>query len=206
MYKDIYKYELENFDFSIIEKCSKEELDKKEIYWIKYYNSFYNGYNQTKGGAANFSHPMQVTPEKLLNIIYDLKNTNLTTIQLGKKYYVSKDTISSINTGKSWFNEEIDYPIRKNNITKYYCQICGKEITSGNKSKICNNCIIEKYRKENWPNRDTLKKLIRTIPFTQIGKMYGVADNTPRKWCKAYGLPYRKKDINQISNEEWEKI
>lgn len=206
LYKDMHKYKLNNFEFLIIEKCLKEELDEKEIYWIQYYDSFYNGYNQTKGGAANFAHPMQVPPDKLLNIIYDLKNTNLTTIQLGEKYSVSKDTISSINTGKSWFDEKIEYPIRKNNIIKTYCKICGKEISSNNKSKICNNCLIEEYRKENWPDRETLKNLIRTIPFTQIGKIYGVTDNASRKWCDYYGLPRRKSDINKISDEEWKKL
>jgi len=28
----------------------------------------------------------------------------------------------------------------------------------------------------------------------------GVSDNAVRKWCKYYGLPYRKKDIKEIYN------
>jgi hypothetical protein len=28
--------------------------------------------------------------------------------------------------------------------------------------------------------------------------MFGVSDNAVRKWCKAYGLPYKKKDIKNI--------
>lgn len=206
LYKDMHQYKIENFIFSIVEECSKNELDDKEIYWIKYYDSFYNGYNQTKGGAANFAHPMRVIPEKLQDIIYDLRNTNLTTVELGKKYSVSKDTISSINTGKSWYDEELDYPIRKNNNIKVYCKICGKEIPSNNHGKICNNCMIEKYREENWPDRDTLKKLIKEKPFTQIGEQYGVTDNAVRKWCDRYNLPRRKSEINKYSDEEWKLI
>lgn len=45
------KYGKECFKFEIIEKCNVELLDKREIYWIKYYNSFLKGFNQTKGGS-----------------------------------------------------------------------------------------------------------------------------------------------------------
>lgn len=46
------KYHENNFDFSIIEECSEDELDDKEIFWIAKYDSYYNGYNQTKGGGG----------------------------------------------------------------------------------------------------------------------------------------------------------
>ena len=39
-YKAIRKYGLENFTFEVIEECNKEELNEKEKYWIKQYNSF----------------------------------------------------------------------------------------------------------------------------------------------------------------------
>lgn len=42
--------ELENLTFEILELCSVEELDDKEIYWIKYYDSYNNGFNKTSGG------------------------------------------------------------------------------------------------------------------------------------------------------------
>jgi len=37
--------------------------------------------------------------------------------------------------------------------------------------------------------------MIKTKSFVNIGKLYGVSDNAVRKWCKYYGLPYRKRDI-----------
>jgi len=36
--------------------------------------------------------------------------------------------------------------------------------------------------------------------------MYNVSDNAIRKWCIAMKLPSSKKEINNYSNEEWEKI
>ena len=31
----IHKYGIENFELTILEECSKEELDEREVYWIK---------------------------------------------------------------------------------------------------------------------------------------------------------------------------
>lgn len=48
----IKKYGLSNFTFEVVEECSRQELDEKERYWIKFYNSYENGFNQTKGGQS----------------------------------------------------------------------------------------------------------------------------------------------------------
>lgn len=50
LYRAFKKYGLNNFSFEIIEKCSEEELNEKEQYYIKYYDSLNNGYNETEGG------------------------------------------------------------------------------------------------------------------------------------------------------------
>lgn len=44
---------VDNFDFEILEECSKEELDAKERDYIKKYNSQDNGYNIQHGGYNN---------------------------------------------------------------------------------------------------------------------------------------------------------
>lgn len=46
------KYGISNFSFEVIEECPKEILDEREIYWIKFYDSYNNGYNLTKGGMS----------------------------------------------------------------------------------------------------------------------------------------------------------
>lgn len=53
LYKAFNKYGIENFDFEIIEKCnSTEEMNEKEIYWIKYYDCLMpKGYNLCEGGG-----------------------------------------------------------------------------------------------------------------------------------------------------------
>lgn len=42
---------IENFTFEIVEKCSKEQLNKKEKLWIETYSSDKYGYNRTAGGS-----------------------------------------------------------------------------------------------------------------------------------------------------------
>ena len=55
-------------------------------------------------------------------------------------------------------------------------------------------------------DRETLKALIRATPFTQIGKKYGVSDNSIRKWCLKYNLPSTKKEIATYSDKEWSEL
>ena len=61
-------------------------------------------------------------------------------------------------------------------------------------------------KKVNRPSREELKNLIRYIPFTVIAEKYKVSDKAISKWCIAENLPSRKKDINNYSDEEWNKI
>lgn len=56
------------------------------------------------------------------------------------------------------------------------------------------------------PDRDKLKELIREKTFREICLQFNVTDHAVRKRCKDYGLPHTKKDINQYSDEEWEKL
>ena len=50
----IQKYGINAFEYEVIEECSLEELDEREIYWIAYYNTFKGfGYNCSPGGGNN---------------------------------------------------------------------------------------------------------------------------------------------------------
>lgn len=56
----IQKYGKENFSFSIIEECQPEELNQKEIYWIKELNSqLPYGYNMSPGGKGGAPRAVQ---------------------------------------------------------------------------------------------------------------------------------------------------
>lgn len=92
---------------------------------------------------------------------------------------------------------------RENN--QAYCLDCGKPVSYG--ALRCLECQSIKNRKVNQrPSREDLKDMIRTQAFTVIGEKYNVSDNTIRKWCKAYNLPVRKKEIQNFTQEEWNNI
>lgn len=75
--KAIEKYGWENFEHEIIEDgiMSEEEANKREIYWIKYYNAYAGnpngGYNMTRGGddRADKGRPVYQIDIKTLKII-----------------------------------------------------------------------------------------------------------------------------------------
>ncbi len=227
LYEEIRKYGLDNFIFEVIEECSLELLNDKENFWIKYYNSTdkNKGYNILKSGNykhsnCQYSQYHKLTLEEVQEIKNLLKNSNLSIIEISKRYNCSDMTIHYIDKGSTWHSDNEDYPIRKEPFVtiikkgderiivterseKNYCIDCGKEI-SRNATR-CSACSY-KNRMTFKISREELKQLIRTIPFIQIGKMFNVSDNAIRKWCIKYNLPKTKKEIKSYSNEEWEKI
>ena len=85
-----------------------------------------------------------------------------------------------------------------------YCKKCGKEIWQG--SIYCVDCAKIEARLVDRPSRDELKELIRTMPFTKIGKKFGVSDNAIRKWCISMDLPSKSLEIKKYADEDWELI
>lgn len=117
------KYGIENFEISLLEKCNRTELDDKEKYWIHILNSNNKdiGYNVGTGGQENFAlkgeHHSQAklkqnNVDKIINL---LKTTNIDFGELAQQFNVSRSTICLINTGKTWHNDQLKYPIRTTN-------------------------------------------------------------------------------------------
>ena len=98
------------------------------------------------------------------------------------------------------------------NKLKPRCKCCGKKLDYKSKSVYCSSCKKKlgirqirpnlKLRKFNHPEKDELWKLIKSMPMTSIGNMYGVTDNAIRKLAKSYGLPFRKRDIERQKEKE----
>lgn len=86
------------------------------------------------------------------------------------------------------------------------CPTCGKKMYRT--SEVCRMCSDkERYgNKLDNINREHLKELIRTTPFTTIANQYKVSDNAIRKWCRKYNLPYKSSEIKKYTDEEWKSI
>lgn len=74
IHKAFRKYGIDNFNFEIIEIINDEtQLFTKEKYWIKYYDSYHNGYNETEGGDSGPRLPLELNPNSKLkneDVIY----------------------------------------------------------------------------------------------------------------------------------------
>lgn len=204
LYRAMRKYGKDNFIFEVIEECSQKELDEKEIYWIKFYDSLNpdKGYNLSSGGS-NGSHFGKLNYETLKQVKDLLKNSDIMLGDIAKQFKVSLIAIKDINQGHSYYDENEKYPLRPVNVANH-CPLCNAIIDR--QSKHCIKCAMLLSRKVERPSREELKQLIRTIPFTKIGKMFGVSDNAIRKWCVSYNLPKRSTDIKKYTDEEWERI
>lgn len=112
--------------------------------------------------------------------------------------YLAKNVFSSF---KRLEDEELYNYIH---VGKNYCVDCGCEIKLS--SERCVSCYNKNRRIVERPNREELKNLIRTTPFTQIAKKYGVTDNAVRKWCEQEKLPRKSSDIKKIAEEVWKDI
>jgi group I intron endonuclease len=142
----IRRHGVDNFIFEIIEECSANELDQREIYWIDYYDTYHKGYNETLGGGGSKKEP----DKRALGIINDLETTKMTHKEIAEKWDVSKTTVDNINTGRTYYQENRKYPIQEyemNRKGEYYCVICGKEI--GKRSTYCFECYNTKRKQEN---------------------------------------------------------
>ena len=206
LYRAFRKYGLENFSFEIIEECLQSDLDKKEEYYINLFNAIDYGYNQVLVKQGGTKIPSNIIKQ----IQLDLMQTSMSTEELGEKYGVSGRTIRAINTGASWKDDNLTYPLRikfTHNQPKFYCVDCGVLISK--KASRCNYCESKNriIPLQNMPvSREELKNLIRTMPFTKIGEKYGVTDNAIRKWCDKFNLPRKKTIINNYTDDEWLKI
>lgn len=204
LYLAFEKYGIDNFTFEVLEECLVDELDDKEIYYIKLFDTYHNGYNQTEGGSGSKGHYQKISLNDLYEIYDLLMNSNIPQQEIATTFKVGEDTISEINQGKTRRIEGFVFPLRKNKKDKKYCIDCGAEIL--HTSTRCSACKKIASRVVERPNRDELKNLIRNNSFLSIGKKFGVSDNTIRKWCNSYNLPTKKTVIKLMDDNEWNKI
>lgn len=122
---------------------------------------------------------------------------------------VPKSTLEPQLKAVTLESHRIKQPNKPRIPTYYVCPSCGGRCTKP--KQVCIACHKERYDQEFHErhgdiNRDRLKQLIRSTPFTTIAKQYGVSDNAIRKWCKKYNLPTKSNEIKRYSDAEWETL
>lgn len=193
-----------------INASDKKLMSEREKYWIKYYNTFLDkdkGYNLTPGGDGasegiyNNSSKLNKTQ---LNQVYDLLiNSNLYIYEIAKKFNLSPEAISNINTGKSYYNNDLTYPLRKD--TKFQKGMKVATGTNNHLSKLTEEDIFDIY--------NLLQNSI--LSLKEIGEQYNVSYtiismiNRGLRYQKDnYSYPLRKERNGQkkVDNETLENI
>ena len=92
VYRAMRKYGVQNFSFEVLELCSSELLDEREQYWVSYFDTYKNGYNQTVGG----NNPQSKVKDYIVDITNDLKLSTLSIAEIAKKYNMSYEMVRNI--------------------------------------------------------------------------------------------------------------
>jgi len=164
--KALKKYGIEVFDISIIDTAeTKEELDEKEKYWIKFYNcKAPNGYNLTDGGdgvinpseesrkkmseARKGKHPAKESVEKMIKS----KTGKPLKYAPGKKLVRDKKISEAIKGRLPWnkgkrdvYSEETLRKMREAKEGKHHSEEHNRKL-KGPKSKECKEKIGDALR------------------------------------------------------------
>lgn len=91
LYSAFDKYGIENFTIEPIEECDLDNINEREKYWIKHYNSYNNGYNMTLGGDGNIKLDYE--------LIYNLWDSGLTTTEIGELIGSTQAGVQKVLTG-----------------------------------------------------------------------------------------------------------
>lgn len=111
--RGIRKYGNDAYELIILEdNLSQEQLNEREKYQIKYYDTYYHGYNQSLGGQ----NPVIVkhNEDEIDKVINLLKNTTKTFQEIADECDISLTHVYNINVGLRRKRDDIQYPIRDN--------------------------------------------------------------------------------------------
>lgn len=151
VYRAMRKYNTTKDDFTIIEDNieSNEQCCIKEIYWILYYDSYYNGYNSTLGGEAGSglkgeNHPLSKLSEQVVKEIRFLKSLKkYQCYEIRENYsYIPKSTFMKIWDYTTWKHVLPEYNTQeyKNFYRKLRKNMMGE---NGNKSHFSNKEVYD---------------------------------------------------------------
>lgn len=183
----IRKYGWDNFDYEIIaeltpEEYSKETLNKLEIFFIKYYNSYHNGYNATEGGdgkkegqKGELNGRAKLTLEDVI-YIRECYNAHIPFKQVYEQYKnkITKRGLQKVWWFETWKDILPEYHTEEN---KYFhshqAKANSSEIASNNKR--CFNEEQVKLMRQDYDNGMTPKQVwLKYAPDKAWSTVYNV--------------------------------
>ena len=92
IHKAINKYGKSNFTIEVIEEVESANLNDRERYWIRYYDSYNNGYNSTEGGQDGIKLFKNLDTESIVREYKSGKSLR----EIGRLFNVDKQTIKDL--------------------------------------------------------------------------------------------------------------
>ena len=92
VHKAINKYGKSNFTIEVIEEVESTNLNDRERYWIRYYDSYNNGYNSTEGGQDGIKLFKNLDTESIVREYKSGKSLR----EIGRLFNVDKQTIKDL--------------------------------------------------------------------------------------------------------------
>lgn len=187
-----------NFTLEIIEKdIPLEEIDKKEQYYISFYNTYNDGYNATLGGEGGRTSS-KLNDDAVSSIIQMLLDENnlLSIPQIAKYFNINPSVISCINCGKAWYNDTLNYPLRK-------YSVIGLTVDKNTYAQ-----IIDEIKNSDTPLKEIATKYdLSEAQMTAINNGYECYDGTHPYYLSVYSGPFpiritnKRIDINNNLQE-----
>lgn len=166
--------------FKVLERCTLEELNSRERYWIDKLDTFINGLNLTKGGDVEFgegSPASKYTDKQYYDTLVLLATTKLTCREISETTKVSIPVIRNLLAGKSQIHLKERYP-------KLYANIYDRKY---------------KYSKDIYTN--ILNELSNsTISIIECAKKYSVDLDVVHKVINGHYTFLDKELVNKARN------
>lgn len=140
----VNKYGINNFSFTVIEKCDEDKLNDREVYWIAKYDSMNNlkGYNRESGGTVG-KEVSESTKEMMRNHFEGEKSRTAVISEetakdiisrlihgdsihdIAKKLGISHKIVESIRIKKTWkyLTENVDFPVKRSSKYKWVSRV-----------------------------------------------------------------------------------
>ena len=165
--KGIRKHGLDFYEYFIIENKITDEKKaiEREAYWISYYNTYKQGYNQTPGGKA----PKYIKfSSEIIELTKSLLKENKSFNEISSITGISLSHISEINTGKRHHDDNEIYPLTS--------MTCGRKLTTNDISEIINLLETTKLSQKNIGDKFNITQTL--ISRINLGKSYRQPNRT----------------------------
>lgn len=159
--RGIRKHGLDFYEYFIIEDkiTDEKEAIEREAYWISYYNTYNQGYNQTAGGKA----PKYIKfSSETIELTKLLLKQNKSFNEISNITGISLPHISEINTGKRHHDGNEIYPLTS--------MTCGRKLTSNDISEIIK--LLETTKLSQKKIGDKFNVAQTVISHINLGKSY----------------------------------